>query len=428
MHIPVIENIDQLATTSARRDALRILEAGYESVLTDIVLREEVTLRGNDICIKDRNICLTDFERIFFVGIGKCAVDASLVFEEILGERLTAGIVLDVKSGVFKRMKSIVGSHPFPSEANVGATKEIVDMLTGLSDRDLVLTVISGGGSSLLCLPHEMNCETLTGIVQALWEKGADIHEVNTIRKHTSEIQGGQLAKIAYPATVVSFVFSDVPGNDLSVIASGPTVMDTTTVEDAEEILARYDVLTMCRLPDCQLLETPKDPKFFSRVTNILLVTNDKALDAMRTTAEILGYHAEIRATALEGIAAERGKQFARMELSPKTCAIYGGETTVIIKGDGEGGRSQELALSALQYITDDRVVVATSSDGWDNTDVAGAITDIGDRARAGSAGLVIDAFLAHNDSYRFWMTLGGALKTGRTGINVADFIVVLRP
>jgi glycerate-2-kinase len=171
-NLPVIKNIADLSTTPLRRDVLKILEAGYQSVLTDIVIREELSIDGDTICVRNTNVCLSDFERVFFVGIGKCAVDASVAIERILGERITDGMVLDVKEGVFRRVRSIVGTHPFPSEQNVVATREIVRMLSGLTERDLVITVISGGGSSLLCLPHEMSFDTLSNVVCALWQRG----------------------------------------------------------------------------------------------------------------------------------------------------------------------------------------------------------------------------------------------------------------
>jgi glycerate-2-kinase len=426
MEIPVIKNFDQLATTPLRRDALTILEAGYQAVETGRVIRDEVEIKGDDICIKGRNICLSDHERVFFIGIGKCAVDASLVFEELLGERIEDGIVLDVKNGIFRRLRSLVGTHPFPTEENVTQTKEIVKMLQGVTERDLVVMVISGGGSSLLCMPHDVNCETLRSITEALWKRGATIGEVNTVRKHLSDILGGQLARFAYPATVVSFIFSDVPGDDLSIIASGPTVRDTTTIDDAEYILAKYDVLTQCKLLNCELVETPKEQKYFDRVLNILLVTNKRALLAMEEKAKALGYHAEVKEGALSGIAATLGKAFANAPMPPKSCWLYGGETTVEIHGTGEGGRNQEFALAAVPDIPDDRVIVAAASDGWDNTEVAGAICDAGDRKRALEKTLNPEQFLTHNDSYHFWQTAGGAIITGQTGINVADFYLII--
>lgn len=427
MELPIIKNFNVLATTPLRRDALAIIEAGYEAVLTERVIANEVELRGEDICIKDKSICLSDYDRVFFVAIGKCAVDASTEFERILGDRITDGIVIDVKSGVFKRLRSFVGTHPFPSEENVVATKEIVNMLRDVTPRDLVLTVISGGGSSLMSLPHKMTCEKVREITEALWKRGANITEVNTVRKHISDILGGQLAKLAYPASVVSFIFSDVPGNDVGVVASGPTVRDETTIEDAERILAKHDVLTECAMPDCQLVETPKEEKYFSHVMNVLLVTNASALAAMKNKAEELGYQAEIRDMKLEGIASELGRLLVNDVISNKSCILYGGETTVNISGGGEGGRNQEFVLGAVETIPPDTVIVAVASDGWDNTDTAGAIGDAGDRERARAKGISAEQFLYANDSYRFWKIVGGAIMTGRTGINVADFYMVLK-
>jgi glycerate-2-kinase len=300
-------------------------------------------------------------------------------------------------------------------------------MLSGLTERDLVITVISGGGSSLLCLPHEMSFDTLSNVVRALWQRGATIQEINTVRKHTSDIQGGQLAKAAYPATVISFLFSDVPGDDIGIIASGPTVRDESTIKDAERILAKYDTLTMCRLPGCQLVETPKEERYFAKVSNILLVTNRRALEAMRITAEILGYHARVRDTAMTGVAREKGRELATIGLPPYTCLLYGGETTVRVSGNGEGGRNQELALAALEWIADERVVVAAASDGWDNTDIAGAVADTAARDLAQKRGISLEEHLALNNSYQFWKAVGSGIRTGQTGINVADFTIVLR-
>ena len=426
MDIPVIKNLDVLGTTPLRRDALAILEAGYEAVLTERVIHDEVEIKDGDICLKDRNICLSDYERIFFVGIGKCAVDASRVFEEFLGDRITDGIVLDVKKGEFKRLRSFVGTHPFPSEENVGYTKEIVDMLTRVTDRDLVLVVVSGGGSSLLCLPHDLDCKTLTKITAALWSRGANIHEVNTVRKHLSDIQGGQLAKLAYPATVVSFIFSDVPGDDPGDVASGPTVRDTSTSDDAMHIIEQYEVLEQCGLPRLDLAETPKEQKYFDRVLNLLLVTNKRALQAMEKKATLLGYHAEVKQSGLQGIATARGREIALTPMPPRACFLYGGETTVEVRGKGKGGRNQELALAGALVISDGRVLVAAASDGWDNTDVAGVVSDGGDRNRAKEQGVDPEQYLKENDSYHFWQKIGGAIMTGRTGVNVADFYFII--
>lgn len=422
----LIQNRDELAITPLRRDALDIIEAGYGAVLTDRVIRSHVRVEGEDICIGAENICLTGIRNVFVVAIGKCAVEAARALEDILGRRITDGIVLDVKHGVFSKLRSFVGSHPFPSDMNVTATQAIVTMLTGLTDRDIVFVVVSGGGSALLCLPHDMRCETLEEITKQLWKKGASIHEVNTVRKHLSDVQGGQLAKIAHPAHVVGLIFSDVPGNDIGMVASGPTVLDTTTVDDAARILARHDVMKAFELPEYKLVETPKDPAYFANVRNILLATVDGALMAMQERAMSLGYSARIENAAVQGNADALGEWLALLEAPARACVLLGGETTVEVHGKGRGGRNQELALSAARVIGHNRVVVACASDGWDNGSAAGAIADAGDRERALAKGISIDDVLARNDSARFWEECGGAIRTDRTGINVADLYMVL--
>jgi hypothetical protein len=281
--------------------------------------------------------------------------------------------------------------------------------------------------SILLCLPHDMSCETLINITKTLTKKGADIFELNTVRKHFSEIQGGGLAKVCYPAQVVSLIFSDVLGNDLSMVASGPTVYDKTTVADAAKILLKYDVLKTCIPPDCQFLETPKHPKYFTKVKNVLVCSNLNALEAMREKAEELGFNAHIENTMLSGEASEVGKSLALREPKAGSCILFGGETTVEIKGDGSGGRNQELALSALPYMQPNSSLISASSDGWDNTDHAGALVDQELLEKAKNLNLSPEEYLAKSDSYNFFkQARDGALCTGRLGSNVSDLVIML--
>jgi glycerate-2-kinase len=423
----IIKNYAALATNPLRKDALDILEAGYEAILTKNVIRGAVTREENTICIKDMNVCFDDYERIFFVGVGKCAVDAATALEEIIGDKLTEGVVLDVKSGIFKKLTSRVGTHPYPTEQNVEAAKEIAAMLEKTTEKDLVLTVISGGGSSLLCLPHELKCESITKITKGLMDKGAPIHEINTVRKHLSEIQGGWLAQMAYPAKVISLLFSDVPGNDIGTIASGPTVLDTSTKVDAEEILMKYDAFNLCEVPYCEILETPKDEKYFKNVHNILVVTNDTALEAMAKKATELEYGAVICSNCAQGEARDFGKKIASDEYAVKGCFLYGGETTVTVSNDaGTGGRNQEVVLGAFPYVREGMLIVGAASDGWDNSDVAGAMADKEFFDGAEEMKLYSQDFLEKNDSYEFFKRAGGHIQTGRTGANVADFYFVL--
>jgi len=476
----IIKNIDDLASTELRGDALNILEAGYEAIVTEKVVKDFVSVKGDIMHVKNKasDINLSDYKRVFFIGIGKCAFDAGVVFEKMLGEKITDGIIIDVKGGTLKKLHSHVGTHPLPSEENVAVTRSIVELIKGTTEEDLVVVVISGGGSSLLCLPHEMNCEALSRITEALMKKGATITELNTVRKHLSEIQGGQFAKLVYPSSVISFVFSDVPGNDIGVIASGPTVLDRTTKEDAEAILAKYDVLKVCVTPECKVLETPKDRKYFKNVENILVLTNLNALVAMESKARELGYMASIASDSLQGEARETGVTLVeKLKGRKKRCMLYGGETTVTFseksdtekegddnavteekttestekktvkqqeegeKKDGEkndtgdaeeenkkakGGRNQEAALGALTTIPEGVVFVAAASDGWDNSDVAGVIADSVLFEESKRLKLEVQEYLDTHNSYEFFKKAGGHIKTGRLGSNVSDLYFVL--
>jgi glycerate-2-kinase len=426
MNFSVIKNSDELATTPLRRDALEILEAGYQAILTKEVVEKEVEVNGQYLRIGERVIALGVFKRIFFVGIGKCALDAGEVFEEKLGSWLTDGIILDVRGATLKKLRSKIGTHPFPSEQNVEASQSIADLLEGLTDTDLLITVISGGASSLLCLPYDLTCETIGLITKTLMGKGATIDEINTFRKHTSKIQGGQFAKLAYPATVVSLIFSDVPGDDVATVASGPTVLDTTNIADARAVLEKYDIENLCKLPECELVETPKDPEYFLRVNNILFITTKKALEAMRREAERLGYHAEIVSTELQGEARAVGQHLVGEATAPKTCRLWGGETTVLVNKEGRGGRCQEAVLGALTNIKDGVLCIAATSDGWDNTPFAGAIGDAVTLERARELGL--DPLIAseNNQAYDFFEKVGSHIDTGRTGANVSDWYFTL--
>lgn len=418
-----IRNFFELATTQARRDALTILEAGLVSIDTRTILKKKVTHTGGTLCFGGRSFNSTDYDRVFVIAIGKCALDGAQALEEIFGDLITDGIVLDVRAGQLKKMRSYAGTHPYPSETNVSVTREIVKLLRGISDRDLVIILISGGGSSLLCLPFDISCERLAEITKMLMYKGASIHELNTVRKHLSEIQGGHLARLAYPAQLVSLIFSDVPGNDVSVISSGPTVQDKTSVQDAQAILTKYGIATVMRLS-----ETPKESKYFEKVHNTLILTNHDALVAMQETAESRGYHTKILSETLEGEAREVGKKLATLALPYRSCVIAGGETTVhVANSAGHGGRNQEVVLGALPFLDEHTVIISAASDGWDNTDIAGAIGDKLFYTLAVDKQLDVRTHLRDNTSYTFFTTLGAALMTGRTGSNVSDLFIVLK-
>lgn len=427
-----ILNAEKLAVNQARRAVLAMAEAGLQAVDTRAATRASIKFEDNRLRVNDQTYSLVGTKRIFLVGVGKCAIEAAAALEEILGPKLFDGIVLGIDDGEtskLKKIKVLLGTHPMPTEKNVAATKAIVAMLDSLTEEDLVIIIVSGGGSTLLCLPEAgASCVEEGLVLKQLFRAGADIRDINTIRKHLSLARGGYLAKYAYPAQVISLIFSDVPGNDIEFIASGPTVKDMTTVQDAKNILAKYGIITL-NGSGRGLIETPKEDKYFQGVQNILLVSNNLALRAMADKAQEFGYAPAICTDHLTGEAREVGiRVLAELKTAaPKSVRLYGGETTVTIKGQGQGGRSQELALVALHSIEPGEVIMAFASDGRDNTDAAGAICDTMIKEQAAKLGLDPNAFLQNNDSYTFFEKTGGHIITGYTGSNVSDLLIALK-
>lgn len=426
-----IKNFDALAVNEARKFALSIAEAGLRAVDTSNVLKKLVVLQGESLHIGEKVFSLKKIKRLIFIGIGKCAVESGEFFEELLGDRLTDGIVYDVKSALtLKKIISLKGTHPLSSNENVEASKKIVHLLEGLTKETLVIFLISGGGSSLLCLPENNNPEEDILLAKTLMKQGATIEETNIVRKHHSLVRGGFLAKYAYPAKVASLIFSDVSGNDIHFIASGPTVCDTTTIQDAERILEKYDILNITGIRNPNLIETPKEKKYFEHVHNLLALSNQTALLAMKEKANEFGFTAKIITDKLSGEAQEIGKMIAReiSDANPKEVLLYGGETTVTMHGTGRGGRNLEVGLSALQYVKDDEIVVTISSDGHDNGAFGGAVCDTITKKAITDAGLSLEKTLQNNDSYPLFERIGNYLDMGDgTGSNVADLIIAMK-
>jgi glycerate-2-kinase len=288
--------------------------------------------------------------------------------------------------------------------------------------------LISGGGSTLICLPKKpMTCADEGTLWSALSAQGASIQDINTVRKHTSPLRGGGLAQAAYPAEVISLIISDVPGNDIGYIASGPTVRDTSTIDDAQAVLARYNIEPRA---EYTFTETPKDQKYFERVTNTLFLSNQDALIAIKSEAERRGYTATIMSDHFSGEAREVGLGIIQQlhDAAPHTVLLYGGEATVKLGNThGNGGRNQEMALAVLTDLHDDELLLPIASDGHDNSDHAGAIADTTTREHAALKHISIeDCFAAHN-SYDFFTVTGDALITGYTGSNVSDIIIAIK-
>lgn len=423
-----IKNFEELAVTKGRRTALLVAEAGLQAIDTEQVIEHAVRIEGDTLVVENQRFPLASVKRLFVVGVGKCSLEAGAALERILGDRITDGIVVDVHEGALQKLRTFTGTHPLPTEQNVDATKEIITLLSGRAEDDLVLFVISGGGSTLLCQPTNFTCQEESNVISCLSKAGADIHEINTLRKHLSLARGGYLAKHAYPARSVALIFSDVPGDILEFVASGPTVKDTTTVEDAKKIIAKYEVQKRCGFSDAGLVETPKEEKYFERVTNVLAVSNRVALDAMAAKAKELGYAPRIATASLSGEARDVGTKIIEeiRKSAPKTALLYGGETTVTLRKPGKGGRNQELVLSALRSVGPGECVMSIASDGRDNTDFGGALCDIITKENAQHMGADPELYLGENRSYEFFSSVGDYLHTGDTGSNVSDLIIAL--
>jgi glycerate 2-kinase len=426
-----IQNFNELAVTDARRALLTIAEAGYEAIDTTAVLRKQMRLDGTVLFLADQAVELSSEEKIVFIAIGKCAAEAGAVAEQVLGDRIARGVVVDVKvCPAFAHLKTFCGTHPLPSDENLSAAEAIMAALKGLTARDLVVFVISGGGSTLLFLPEDKASREEVPIMNTLIDAGATIQEINVIRKHLSSARGGNLAKAAYPARMVSLIFSDVVGDDLSSIASGPTVKDATTVEDAARVLAKFHVLETCAMQRCGLMETPKEEKYFEHVANRLVVSNRHALEGMKLAAERLGFLAEIRGSELTGEADNVGKMIAGAVRAapPKTALLWAGETTVTVRDPtGRGGRNLALAASALRFVGDGEEILSFASDGRDHGAFAGAISDIITKKAATDAGVDSETFRVADNTYALFEKIGNYVMTGDTGSNVSDLMIGLK-
>ncbi len=428
MEAHVVRNFDALAATPLRSDALTIAEAGYRALATPVVVRRAVARDHATLTVAGKPYDITAYEHCYLLAVGKCALDASRELETILGDFLTEGVALDVREGSLERVRGYVCTHPYPSAQNATATRALLDLATQATERDLVLCVVSGGGSALLTQPLSHTPLAEAELIRHLFRRGATITELNMVRKHLSTARGGGVAAAAYPATVVSLIFSDVPGDDIAIISSAPTVRDTTTCADARAVLERYGA-DRAGFPATHLIETPKRDELFRRVRNELVLTNETALIAMRDCAEGLGYHTLIRDTQMVGEARAVGATIAAeiAAARPRSVLLYGGETTVTISGKGTGGRNEELALGALLTVGTAELVVSLASDGRDNTDLAGGIADAVTRGEAERRGLDPTDFLGRNDSHTFFHTLQQGVDTGYTGTNVADLVIAIK-
>lgn len=421
-----IKNFDQLAITPERKVVLELVEAALDSIQPEHVMNTHFVLEGSTLRIQDKTFDLKLFERIFLLGFGKGSAEISKTIEQTLSDKLTEGYCVDVTKQQLSKIHFTLGTHPLPSQANFDFTKKVIEQLSNLTANDLVLVVICGGGSAMLVAPNTLTLEQKITVNKSLLKSGANITEMNIVRKHLSKVKGGGLARLFYPATVASLIFSDVPGNDLSTIASGATVKDTTTIDDAWNIIQKYNLASDLNLIKESFAETPKEDKYFEKVSNILVLSNLTALDAMKKVAQEKNIPVEVYSDKFQSDANTAGKTLID-STKLNSILLTGGETTVRVTGTGRGGRNQQLVLAALPQLKNGTVICSFDSDGWDFDTLAGAIGDIYTLEKARELNLNYEDFLKNNDSLSFFLQEGDGINTGRLPSNVSDIIIVYK-
>lgn len=431
-----------------KKIAEEIFLAGVESVLPEKLMQSWMKLSGDTLQIAEKRFSLSRFNSIYVLAAGKAAALMAKETENILGNKISGGHVV-TKYGHGAELKHLTlteAGHPIPDAEGVKATEKILDIARQAGKNDLVICLLSGGASALMAdFPEGLTLGDLKLTNELLVKSGADITEINTVRKHLSKIKGGQLARAIYPATTVCLILSDVVGDKLDVIASGPTVGDTSTFSDALAVIGKYSLQSSLPDPVLQYLregaegslsETPKpDNPIFQNVHNYIIGSNGIALGNALRKANQLGFEAHIITERLQGNLTEVA-DFAlkTIDNQPKSnskpvCLLFGGEPTVKVSGNGLGGRNQHLALYLATKITPTKeiTILCAGTDGTDGpTDAAGAAIDNKTLTRAAKRNIDPDRFLANFDSYHFFQQVGGHIVTGNTGTNVMDIIVAL--
>lgn len=439
-----------------KRTAKVIFSKALSAVDPSKIVKERIRIERDRLSIKmqgdsEKIFDLKAFHKILLVGTGKASSSMARAIEELFGDRMTKGVIITKYGHLLplKQTQTIEAGHPIPDRKGYEGARKIQRMLKESGPNDLVIFLLSGGGSALLPFPAAgIELKEKQEVTQLLLDSGADIKEINTVRKHISRMKGGRVAEWAYPSTVIALILSDVVGDQLDVIGSGPTVPDPSTFEEAWEILKKYGLLNEIAPSirkhlqsgrEGKVEETPKPGEaVFEKVSNILIGSNILALREAKKEAESLGFNTLILSSSIEGETREASRfhtAVAKEVISsgnpiPRpACILSGGETTVTIKGKGLGGRNQEFVLAgALEISGVEKVVLLSGgTDGTDGpTDASGALADHTTVHRAETMGLNPRAHLENNDAYPFFQKLGDLLITGPTHTNVMDVRIIL--
>lgn len=430
-----------------RQQALQIFRAALRAAAPAEAVLRHVRREKNVLIAGGARYRFTAFRNVYVIGAGKASAQMARAVERLLGSRISGGEI-NVKDGhaaALRRIQINECGHPVPDQRGVAGARRIAQIANQAGPDDLIICLISGGASALLPLPASpITLAEKQKTTRLLLHCGAGIHEINCVRKHISRIKGGQLARLVYPATLLTLILSDVIGDDLDVIGSGPTVPDRSTFADAHAIFEKYRIWS--KLPSAvrdrfnsPTEETPKPgDQIFEKTGNVIVGSNALAVDAAAAEARRIGFHTLVLSTFLEGEAREVARVHAAIAKEIRAtgrpvrvpaCIISGGETTVTVRGKGLGGRNQEFALAAAIDIAGlfNTAILSAGTDGTDGpTDAAGGIAEGTTIMRAQALGLNASAFLGNNDSYHFFEATGGLIKTGPTGTNVADVQVIL--
>lgn len=439
----MIADADRLRRSPVHGTALACVEAGIAAAHPGTAVRERVSLEGSVLAVDGAAYDLDDYDEVVVLGGGKAAGDVVAALEALLGDRLDGGAVVVTEPVETRTVEAFVGGHPLPDEGSLAGAARVLEVAEAADERTLVLAVVTGGASATLAAPAgDVDLEDLRAVTEGLLDAGADVREVNAVRKHCSAVKGGGLARAAAPATVLGILVSDVVGDDPGVVGSGPTAPDPTTYADALDVLDRYGVTApeavtrRLRAGEAgRLPETPSaDDPAFDRVENRVIANGWTAIEAAREVAIDDGYGGCVLSSRVQGEASEAGLVHAAVAaevaetgnpVDAPAALLSGGETTVAVRGDGRGGPNMEFALRAAMVLPDGAVLACVDTDGEDgSTPAAGAIVDaetVEEPAAARRA-------LADNDAYGFLDGRGALVVTGPTGTNVNDLRVLLVP
>ena len=427
-----------------RQIITKIFLAGVESVKPENLIKHHVSINNDILWISGISFDLAAINNIFVIGFGKASAAMSNALESVLDSKIAGGCVITKYGHTVcqKFIEIIEAGHPVPDENGIRGTEQILSIVNDAGEKDLIICLISGGGSALLAdVPEGCTLEDLKSLNNVLLTTGADIKEVNCIRKHLSSVKGGLLAKAAYPAQLVSLIISDVVGDPLDVIASGPTVPDRTTFAEAVSILKKYNIED--KIPDQMyrfLIDGMKNKheetlktfdKAFLNTKNLIIGTNQLALKIAREKAESFGYETRIVTNMLEGDVVDVAGYIIKLvkAAGKNSCLLFGGESTVKVTGTGIGGRNQHLALLIADFLKDmpGITVLAAGTDGTDGpTDATGAVVNSCTWENASKLNLNMEQYISNNDAYSFFKQEGGLIITGPTQTNVMDLIIAL--